>query len=235
MQGGGGEKNRRVSARDLEVLGFVARFGVVPRSAMAKWAGTAKTVTGEREKRLRDAGLLEVTRPWLSPEPVLVATADGIAASCQSELFKARLSPSTLRHFAAVAYLAASLESAGEELLSERELLAHERAKGERSFSIRLLGKDKYHRPDLIALGELPTVIEVELTAKGRNRLDEIVSGWKAAVERGRFASVRYFCTKKALPYVKRSVERADAGAEVTVEALPDETSLPLRSTPERF
>jgi hypothetical protein len=222
MQGGGGEKKRRVSARDLEVLGFVARFGVVPRGAMAEWAETAKTVTGEREKRLREAGLLEVTRPWLSPEPVLVATADGIAASCQSELFKARLSPSTLRHFSAVAYLAASLEPAGEELLSERELLAHERASGERDFSLRL-PDGSHHRPDLIALGDPPGIIEVELSAKGSTRLDRIVRGWKQAVDNGRFAASRYFCSPAAQPYVERSLERVGASPQVQLQALPEQ------------
>jgi hypothetical protein len=223
-----GSAARRVSGRDVEVLGFVARFGVVPRSAVAKWAGTARTATAVREKRLREAGLLEVTRPWLGPEPVLVATGEGLVTCGRPELAKARVSPRTLRHFAVAAHLAVELERVGEQLLSERELLAHERAMGERDFSIRLRGEEKYHRPDLIVLGEPPTVIEVELTAKGRNRLDEILTGWKTAVEKGRFARVRYYCSSAALPYVKRSVERADAAEEVTVEALcPTGASLP--------
>jgi hypothetical protein len=199
----------------------VARFGVVPRSAVARWAGTAKTVTGEREKRLRDAGLLEVTRPGLSPEPVLFATGEGLAVCGRGELAVARVSPSTLRHFCAAAHLAAGLERAGEQLLSERELLAHEHAMGRRDFSIRLADRS-YHRPDLIAIGEPPTPIEVELTAKGRNRLDEIVAGWKLAVERGRFATVRYLCSAEALPYVERSLDRTEAGDRVTVEPLAE-------------
>jgi hypothetical protein len=80
MMGSGGGAGSRVSGRDLELLEFVARFGVVPRSAAAKWARTARTVTLGREKRLREAGLLEVSRPWLSPEPVLVATREGLGA-----------------------------------------------------------------------------------------------------------------------------------------------------------
>jgi hypothetical protein len=204
----------------VEVLWFVARFGVVPRSAVARWARTRKTVTAEREKRLRDAGLLEVMRPWLSPEPVLVATAGGLALCGRGELAVARVSPLTLRHFVATAHLAVDLEQAGQQLLSERELLTYERATGERDFSIRLADRS-YHRPDLIALGDPPGIVEVELTAKGKARLDEIVSGWAAAVDRGRFARVRYFCSTEALPYVERAVQRTGAGDRVDAQLLP--------------
>ena len=60
---GGRGRNDRISARDVEVLGFVARFGVVPRDAVESWAGTAKSMTAKREKRLREAGLVEVVKP----------------------------------------------------------------------------------------------------------------------------------------------------------------------------
>ncbi len=36
----GGKRSDQISARDLEVLEFIARFGVVPRAAVATWAGT---------------------------------------------------------------------------------------------------------------------------------------------------------------------------------------------------
>jgi hypothetical protein len=212
----------RVSGRDVEVLGFLARFGVVPRSAMASWAGTARSMTLRREKRLREAGLLEVSRPWLSSEPVLTATGEGLAVCGRHELAVAKVSPSTLHHFSVVAHLAADLESAGQRLLSERELLAHERAMGERDFSIRLPG-GSHHRPDLIAVGEPPTVIEVELSPKGGGRLDQIVAAWAEAVERGRFAGVRYLCSAEARPYVERSIERTEAEAQVDAELLPRE------------
>lgn len=212
----------RVSGRDVEVLGFVARFGVVPRSAMASWAGTAKTMTARREKRLREAGLVEVRKPWEGVEPVLVATGEGLAVCGRHELSVARASPSTLRHFTVAAHLAAEMESAGQRLLSERELLAHERAIGERTFSIRLPG-GSHHRPDLIAIGEPPTVIEVELSPKGGRRLDRIVAAWGKAVLAGRFAAVRYLCSAEARPYVERSVDRNEAGDRVAVEPLAEE------------
>jgi hypothetical protein len=220
VEGSGGWGPERISARDVEVLGFVARFGVVPRDAVARWAGSGKSMTVRRVQRLRKAALLEVLKPW--SEPVLIATRDGLAACGHDDLFPARLSLTTLRHFSVVAHLAADLESAGEQLLSERELRCHERAMGEREFSIRL-PNGRHHRPDLILQSGLPTPIEVELSPKGSLRLDQIIAAWSAAVDAGRFAEVRYLCSEEALPYVQRSVGRTGAGGEVEVEPLPEE------------
>lgn len=217
----GGKRTDRISKRDLEVLEFVARYGVVPRSAVARWADTARTSTLGREKRLREEGLIEVQRHWLSTEPVLLATKTGLAACRRRELWPARVSPETLRHFSVVAQLAAELERSGRRLLSERELRCNERAMGEREFSIRL-PNGRHHRPDLILLGERPCPIEVELTAKGSVRLDRILAGWVAAVDRGRFARVLYHCSPQALRYVERSVERVDAAGRVEIKLLPD-------------
>ena len=44
-----------ISERDLEVLDFVARFGLVPSSEVAIWAETAQTVSYSREGRWLDA------------------------------------------------------------------------------------------------------------------------------------------------------------------------------------
>lgn len=48
----GGRRTDRISQRDLEVLDFIARQGVVPREAVAIRAGTARAVTAARERRL---------------------------------------------------------------------------------------------------------------------------------------------------------------------------------------
>jgi hypothetical protein len=217
----GGKRTDRISQRDLEVLEFVARYGVVPRSGVARWADTARTSTLGREKRLREAGLIEVQRLWLSTEPVLLATKAGLKACRRPELCPARVSAETLRHFSVVAQLAAELERGGQRLLSERELRANERALGERDFSIRLPA-GRYHRPDLILLGKRPCPIEVELTAKGATRLDQILAGWVAAVDQGRFARVLYHCSPQALRYVERSVERLEAAEQIEIQLLPD-------------
>jgi hypothetical protein len=153
-----------VSERDLEVLEFVARFGVVPRAAAARWAATGRTMTLRREKRLREAGLLAVQRPWDASDPVLVASRQGLMACGREELSTARVSLATLHHFSVVAHLAAVLEGTGAQLLAERELRAHERALGKRQFSL-TLPRGKHHRPDLVILPADPgsTLLEAEV------------------------------------------------------------------------
>lgn len=47
-----GEKET-ISFRDLQVLDFICRFGVVNRAAVSSWADTGRSVTLDRERRLR--------------------------------------------------------------------------------------------------------------------------------------------------------------------------------------
>jgi hypothetical protein len=227
------EKLGRVTARDVEVLEFVARYGVVPKDAVALWAQTARTMTWRRERRLREAGLLEIARPHSGEVPFLLATRDGLSLCSRDELLVAKISLATLGHFAAIARLAARLERAGETLLSERELLAHERALGEHSFSVRL-ANGTLHRPDLISIPAgstaeqwgrtVPTTaIEVELIQKGKRRLDRILAGWRGQIVAGRFAALRYYCSEEAMPYVQRSAKRVGFGPEFSATLLPDE------------
>lgn len=221
----GGKRTDRVSARDLEVLEFIARYGVVPRDAVAVWADTAKTATQTRERRLALAGLIEVANPWEGAGPFATATRAGLGACLRSELPVAEISPSNLQHHAVCARLGARLERAGWQILSERELRAEERAWGKRVHSIRL--RTRLHRPDLIRVGELTTPIEVELTRKAQGRLEEIVRLWRRAVDEDRFQSVHYYCAPEVLPYVGRAVDRAGAEDQIRVEVLPEEDLLP--------
>jgi hypothetical protein len=82
----------------------------------------------------------------LAGEPFLLTTGNGLALCGRGELFPARVALVRLAHFAAVARLAVRLEADGRQLLSERELAAHERALGERAFSA-CLEDDSHHRP----------------------------------------------------------------------------------------
>lgn len=229
---GAGERAERVSRRDVEVLEFVARYGVVPRDAVAAWAGTAQSMTYRRERRLRIAGLVKVERPLEGAGSFLSATRAGIGVCGRYELPLARVSPSKLQHASACAQLGARLEREGLPLLSEFELRAEERAWGRRIYSIRL--RERWHRPDLIVVGELPTAIEVELSRKGQGRLEEIIRLWRRAVDEGRFHIVHYYCATEVLPYVQRAVDRARAEEQIRIELLrPAASSLPT-GAPER-
>jgi hypothetical protein len=218
----GGKRTDRISKRDLEVLEFIARFGIVPRSAVALWAGTARTVTITRESRLRRAGLLEHCAGIHGESQLLRATRLGLRMSARSDLRPACFSLVMVSHNLAVATLAASLERAGFQLFSERELLAREREAGRRLFSAKLAA-ERFHRPDLICLsggGEPPEAIEVELTAKAALRLDEYLLAWGRAVAEGRFSRVVYCCSPQTRSLLERAIERTHTQAAIAVQEL---------------
>jgi hypothetical protein len=55
-----------------------------------------------------------------------------------------------------------------------------------------------------------PLAVEVELTAKGRGRLDSIVAGY---VRARHIAGVRYYAAPAARAGLERAISRAGAGA----------------------
>jgi hypothetical protein len=207
----GGRRTDRISERDLEVLEFVARYGVVPRDAVASWAGTKKTVTWTRERRLLEAGLIRVLRPFGADGPILLCTRSGLRATGHEELPPARFSAATARHAAVSARIAAQLELAGECVLSERELAARERRENKRVFSAEL-SRGRFHRPDLVVVNGMPTAVEVELAEKAPARLDEILRGWRRAVVLKKVADVVYRCGPRAREAVERSIARTRVG-----------------------
>ncbi len=217
----GRKRTDQISRRDLEVLDFVARFGVVPRNAVETWAATGKTTTSVRERRLREAGLVEVRCGVWGETRLLVCTRLGLRVLGRAELRPARFSLGALGHDCAVAELGARLEKGGERVMSEREMLAWERVAGGRVLSAELSG-GRVHRADLAATreGGVPEAIEVELAAKGATRLDELLRGWRRAVGEGRLSGVVYWCAPRVVAVVARAVERTRTGGMIRVEEL---------------
>jgi hypothetical protein len=206
----------------LEVLEFIGRFGLVPRSAVAVWAKTGRSVTLDRERRLREAGLIVSHPPLDRTGPLLVATRTGLRVCGRAELRPARLSLLTIRHWQLTAQVGAQLEAAGERVLSEREIIAAERLEGERIYSAGRQFERGHHRPDLIRLGEQPEAIEVELTNKAPGRLDERLEAWRWAIgieAACRVSRVIYLCPPATLRYVERSIDRT--ATEDLIRALP--------------
>lgn len=220
----GGRRTDRISQRDLEVLEFIARQGVVPRKAVAMWAGTARAVTAARERRLREAGFVEVWPGIGNSGRIVVCKRSGLQAVCREELSTPRPSPATLVHSCMAATVAARLERQGKRILSEREILAAERFERKRIYSAELRNK-RFHRPDLIVLRHPPEAIEVELSDKSNRRLDDILRGWRRAVAEKRIERVRYLCSPRALRYLERAAERTKTAAAISVEPLDDTCS----------
>ncbi len=218
----GARRSDHISPRDIEVLDFIARFGVVPRVAVAAWADTARTVTLGRERRLRKEQLIRIELRYGYVGPLTIATKLGLKASGRRELPTARISAAALSHDTVVARLAAGLEREGQHLLSERQILALERAAGERLLSA-TLPNGRYHRPDLVRLdsaGEPAEAIEVELSTKGAARLDELMRAWRRAVLDRRVSGVLYHCAPRTLPYVRRAIERTRTESVIAAQEL---------------
>ena len=216
----GGKRTERISKRDLEVLEFVARFGMVPREVVALWAGTARAVTAARERRLREAGLIEVLPGFGEIGRLLLCTRRGLRVVGRDDLSTPTFSPAVLQHTAVAARIAAQLEVSGRRVLSEREILAAERLSGERLYTIELR-RGRKHRPDLILLGEANEAIEVELTNKAPRRLEGLVRAWRRSVGRGgQFGRVHYLCSPRTHPHVTRAVSRLYGEEVIHVEEL---------------
>jgi hypothetical protein len=214
----GGKRTERISQRDLEVLEFVARFGVVPREAVAIWAGTARAVTAARERRLREAGLVDVIPGFGDTGRIVVCKRAGLRACCREELPTPRPSPATLIHSAACAHVAAQLERDGHRVLSEYEIAAREQAERKRIYSAGR--RERFHRPDLVLLGDPPVAIEVELTAKSPQRLQDILRSWRWTLASKQFGSVRYICSPRAFGPVERAANRISFDKGIEIERL---------------
>jgi hypothetical protein len=206
-----------ISERDLEVLSFVARFGLVPAAAVAAWAGTGQTVSYGREARWLTHHLVELVEPVNGSGRLLVCTREGLRAVGREALGSGLMSVGRRPHAIAVAQLAAAMEREGRGVLSERELAAAEAQERRRLYSAEL-PDGRFHRPDLV-LGDDRLAIEVELSQKGSWRLDSILRAWRAAVGAGRFDQVRYVCGERALRPVKKAIERT--ATDELIEVVP--------------
>lgn len=208
-----------ISLRDLEVLAFVARFGLVPAAAAAHSADTRRSVTYRREQRWRKHGLIRVLPDVVGSGRLLACTPEGLRAVGHEELRSARVSVGRIPHAIAVAQVAAELERRGEAVLSEREIIAVERREGRRLYSAELAG-GRFHRPDLV-LVDGPIGIEVELSQKATWRLDSIMRGWRSVIGEGRLSGVRYLCGERAIRPVTRAVERTVTDELIEVMRIP--------------
>ena len=102
----GGKRTERISERDLEALSFVARFGRVSRGAVAVWANTKRSVTMAREKRLREAGLVELHPPIDPSGPILICTRRGLRRCDCRDLPVAEFTPNRITQSSAAALAA---------------------------------------------------------------------------------------------------------------------------------
>jgi len=215
------EPHGQRQSRDQELVGFVGRHGVVTIEHVMAALGLGRATAYRRATACIEARLLERFELLYFEPSLLRATRAGLRYAGLG-LPTAVVSPASVDHrlrCASTAQLLAAEFGVGT-VLTERELLAAERAEGSPFASARLTAR-RLHRPDLAVLsGDRTLAVEVELSPKGPQRLGKIIRAWQGA---DWVSEVRYYCapgtTRRG---VERAVEKADASERIQIfDAVP--------------
>lgn len=210
--------------RDLELLRYVGRHGVVRIAQVMVAMDAGRTVTYDRVASCVEAGLLERLELVCSEPGLLRATRDGLRYAGLG-LPVAVVSPGAVDHWlrcASTAHLVGK-QYGHERVLTEREIVLAEQIEGRRIASAKVgklpNGKPRLHRPDLAILAEAGTIaIEVELTPKSPGRLYGLIRAWRRAAGSGTVVGVQYLCEPgQTRTAVERAVAKARAGQFVAI------------------
>jgi hypothetical protein len=195
---------------DSEIVGWIGRLGAAGVNHIVARFALGRKVVYQRLARLVKHGLLVQHRLLYGRPALYVTTTRALRWRGLDGLGLRRISAATFEHawqMADVAVaLAADLPNWG--VLSDREILWHERRRPELLASMRVGsragGFARWHRPDLALLspGGRVVAIEVELTVKGPSSLIAICGGWA----RARHVDAVYYL---ASPAAERAVGRA--------------------------
>jgi hypothetical protein len=186
-----------LTERDLELLAFVAVHRFVLAAHVHSWLGVDRAVAYRRLAGLVGAGLLSYERIFHAQPGCYLITNGGLGV-IDSDLPRPSVDLRCYGHDTGIVWcwLAAINERFGavDRLLSERELRSHDQRpnRADRRFGIPVDGYDRngnqrVHYPDLVMVrpdgGRV--AIELELSVKGRRRLEAILLGYHAAPQLG--------------------------------------------------
>lgn len=204
----------RVTERDVAMVAWVGRQRFAEAELVARRFGMDRRNTYRRLRGLVALGLLKHRRVFHGRPGVYWATRLGLATA-GVRLPVAGVDIRTYEHDRLAVTVAVDLERefGREAVRTERELRSHDARAAEPRYGIRRRsgrGGDQrgLHFPDLAVELERPLAVEIELTAKGRTRLDSIVGGY---VRARHIAGVRYYLAAQARAGVERAIQRADA------------------------
>lgn len=214
----------RVTGRDLEIVRWIGRLRFAEAEQVALRFTMDRRNAYRRLRGLVAMGLLEHRRVFHAQPGVYAATRFGLG-SAELRLPCARLDIRTYQHDRIAAGLLIALEEefGTAAVVTERELRSHEGGNPERlRYAVRRGGERTrrgLHFPDLVVHRDrgLSLAVEVELSAKGRTRLDSIVAAY---VRARHIAAVRYYAAPLAVRGVERAVARAHARQLFDIQAL---------------
>jgi hypothetical protein len=216
-----------ITNRDTDVVNWIGRIGAAgPNHVMARF-GMGRTVAYRRLAALEGAGLIERARLLHAQPALAVATRAGLRLCGLEDLGMARVAPASVAHWQASTTVAVIFERhhGADSIGGVREIRAAERAAG-RPVATAPIGMT-VHLPDLVVWGPQGAgqpggmAIEVELTAKAPRRLEQIVRGWRRAVDQGVLTGVLYVCAPEALRLVNRAITATHAQQQIRVAEMP--------------
>lgn len=216
----------RVTERDVEIVRWIGRQRFVEAGQIARRFGMHERPVYRRLRGLATLGLLAHRRVFHGRPGAYWATRAGLRAT-GVRLPVAGIDIRTYDHDRIATTIAIELEAefGANAVLTERELRSRDTAVDQPTYSVRgrrsRLGPRGLHFPDLaVDRGEgSPLVVEVELTAKGRTRLESIVAAYVAARHIG---GVRYYASIRARTGVEKAVARAGATDLFDIRAVDD-------------
>jgi hypothetical protein len=213
--------------KQAELLAWIANLGAADAVAVGTHQECGVAEARARLAAAKRAGMLE-RHALLRGQPALyVPTRAGLRACGARRSLAARITAANAAHAATCARVAAWLERAfpGHEVVGEPVLRQARPDSGlDLSCTLPSYGSargHRGHRGDLAVLdrrgGAAPVVVEVELTVKAPERLEQICRGWARCRS---VAGVVYVAAPAVEQPVRRAVERAGAGDRVAVVPL---------------
>lgn len=197
-----------IAARDREILAFAAEHRLVLSDHVRALCRVSAAVAHARLLTLERAGFLTRQRVFPGGPVVHLIGRDGLAV-IGSELKPPRFTLACYEHDVGVAWLwlGARAGTFGpiRRVIGERRLRSTDarREPGEAPLAVRLggvgpRGSERLHYPDLLLVDHRGrrVALELELSAKGRGRREQILGGYGAEA---RVDAVVYLVTSKAL------------------------------------
>ncbi len=190
----------RLSDRDLELLRALAEQRIAVMAQAAHWLGVSESTAATRVRRLRDAGLIESRRLFERGSPMVRITGAGLRR-IGSALGRPGQKLDEYRHDVGVGWVwtAARDGTFGEmaAIHSERAMRSHDTRLermtpgdrlGEPDDALRGVGvgawrpdgRPERHYPDLLLESRAGhrIAVELELSSKGRRRLDRVMDAY---------------------------------------------------------